>query len=149
MSRIVDKIEALEFRMPMFKVMGSISSKTEIDIKKYILNNGTGNINSIKDNIEKVLQEIISDIKIEYHEVAFNNDYHNTQKILDTNSRFIINVSPISDPEITIDGRTYPIVKNRIIFVNHRYPYTISVTNDSKTMLMSGMFNWNVNKHAD
>ena len=149
MSRIVDKIDALELRMPMYKVMGSITPKTEINIRKYILNNGTGNINPIKDNIEKVLQEIISDIEIEYHEVDFNNDYHDTQKILDTNSRFIINVSPISDPEIFIDGRTYPIVKNRIIFINHRYPYTISVTNDAKTMLMSGMFNWNVDKHAD
>jgi hypothetical protein len=149
MSRIVDKIEALEFRMPMYKVMGGISSKTEIDIKKYILNNGTGNIKQITNDIQKVLQALVTDIQIEYQEVDFNIDYNNTQKILDTNSRFIINVSPISNSDITIDGRTYPIVKNRVIFINHRYPYTISQNGNSKTMLLTGMFNWDVDKHAD
>ena len=149
MSRIVDKIEALELRMPMYKVMGSISSKTVIDIKKYILNNGTGNIKQITNDIQKVLHVLVTDIQIEYQEVDFNINYTDTQDILDTNSRFIINVSPISNPDITIDGRTYPIVKNRIIFINHRYSYTISQNGNSDTMLLTGMFNWDVDKHAD
>ncbi len=149
MSRIVDAQKALAYRMPMYKVMGNISSDTERLIKKSILADDNSNIPRITDDIQRILQTQIFDTNTDFQTVSYTNNYNNTQDILNLRSRFIINVSPIAYPEIIIDNRKYDLGKNNIIFINHRHSYTISQPADVKTMLLTGMFDWDVSKHAD
>ena len=149
MSRIVDRQKALAYRMPMYKVMGKIPSDTERLIKKSILTGDKSNIRRITDVIQRALQTKIFDIETEFQTVSYTTHYNNTQDILNLRSRFILNVSPITNPAITIDNRKYDLGKNNIVFINHRHPYSISETANAKTMIMTGMFDWDVSKHAD
>jgi hypothetical protein len=149
MSRIVDGQKALAYRMPMYKVMGNIPSDTERLIKKSILTGDKSNIRRITDVIQRILQTKVFDIETVFQTVSYTTDYNNTQDILNLRSRFILNVSPITNPEIIIDNRKYDLGKNNIVFINHRYSYSISEPGNVKTMLMTGMFDWDVLKHAD
>lgn len=150
MSRIIDGQKALAYRMPMYKVMGKIPSDTERLIKKSILTGDKSDIRRITDVIQRALQTKIFDIETEFQTVSYTTHYNNTQDILNLRSRFILNVSPITNPEITIDNRKYDLArKNNIVFINHRHPYSIFEPANVKTMIMTGMFDWDVSKHAD
>lgn len=109
MSRIIDGQKALAYRMPMYKVMGKIPSDTERLIKKSILTGDKSDIRRITDVIQRALQTKIFDIETEFQTVSYTTHYNNTQDILNLRSRFILNVSPITNPEITIDNRKYDL----------------------------------------
>lgn len=149
MSRIADLHVARKLKMPLCKRMGKISSNTEKFIRKMILVDNYSNIEEIKKDIQGVLQTVVSDIKTYSEETDYNISYRNTQEILNISSIFIINVSPIAVPVINIENESFDLGKNIITFINHRYAYDILHNAKSNTMLLTGMFDWDVNKHAD
>ncbi|MDA8883009.1 hypothetical protein N9I00_01265 [bacterium] len=149
MSKIQDKHIAKKFKMPFYKIMGTIPDNTSKDIKRLIQTNDMSLMPNISKTIAGILKSEVSNLSADQYDESLD-ERGVVRPILDTTSIFYINVSPIVVPEINnLLGNSYNLRKNAVVFINDRDPHYLTQPNNMKTMLMRGTFVWDVNIHAD
>jgi len=149
MSKIQDKYTAKKFKMPFYKIMGTIPDNTSKDIKRLIQTNDMSLMPNISKTIAGILKSEVSNLSADQYDESLD-ERGVVRPILDTTSIFYINVSPIVVPEISFSFKnSYNLRKNSVVFINDRDPHRLIQPNNMKTMLMRGTFVWDVNIHAD
>jgi len=149
MSKIRDKHIAKKFKMPFYKIMGTIPNNISNDIKRLIQTNDMSLMPNISNTISGILKSEISNLSADQYNESLE-ERCTVRPLLDTTSVFYINVSPIVVPEISFSFKnSYNLRKNSVVFINDRDPHRLIQPNNMKTMLMRGTFVWDVNIHAD
>ena len=149
MSKIQDKNIAKKFKMPFYKIMGTIPDNISNDIKRLIQTDDMSLMPNISNTIAGILNSKISNLSADQYDESLEEKCP-VRPLLDTTSIFYINVSPIVVPEINfLLGSSYNLRKNSVVFINDRDPHKLIQPNNMKTMLMRGTFVWDVNIHAD
>jgi hypothetical protein len=150
MSRIRDKNIAKKFKMPFYKIMGTIPDNISNDIKRLIQTDDMSLMPNISNTIAGILKSEISNLSANQYDDPLLEEPRTLRPVLDTTSVFYINVSPIVVPEIKfLLGSPYNLRKNSVVFINDRDPHFLTQPTNMKTMLMRGTFVWDVNVHAD
>lgn len=149
MSRLVRSKAVKDLKMPEFKVLGTITDGTANKIKDLVLNGNNSVITDVVDTLIDIIGVPIRDISADLYDEPVQHNMAVSRNYEDPKSIFFLNVSQFVDPEMFIDEKRYNLARNKVTFVNHRYPHRLVQSKKIDMILLSGVFDWNPEIHGD
>ena len=149
MSRLVRSKAVKDLKMPEFKVLGTITDVTANKIKDLVLNGNNSVITDVVDTLIDIIGVPIRDISADLYDEPVQHNMAVSRNYEDPKSIFFLNVSQFVDPEMFIDEKRYNLARNKVTFVNHRYPHRLVQSKKIDMILLSGVFDWNPEIHGD
>lgn len=148
MSRLARRKYSAELNMPDYKVMGTLTADASKQLTNMVVNQDTSDNDKIVSTIVTLLGSQIKNVKADKLEAPVESKYQISTNYNTENPVGIFYV--ISEGKLTLEvGKNkIDMQPNKVYFVNDRNAYRVFKSDKTRTVVLSGIFAWDKDKHG-
>jgi mannose-6-phosphate isomerase-like protein (cupin superfamily) len=148
MSRLARRKYSAELNMPDYKVMGTLTADASKQLTNMVVNQDTSDNDKIVSTIVTLLGSQIKNVKADKLEAPVESKYQISTNYNTENPVGIFYV--ISEGRLTLEvGKNkIDMQPNKVYFVNDRNAYRVFKNDKTRTVVLSGIFAWDKDKHG-
>ena len=146
MSKIARQQYNAKYKMPDYKIMGTITPAIQKKLTDLVTTGDKSDIIEIIDSINLVLGTRISDISADIFPEPFSSKTQISNNYNEPTGVFFLTTS--GDAELVIGDRRVKLQHGKITFVNERNMYSVDKQNNTRLIMLSGKFTWDPERHG-
>jgi mannose-6-phosphate isomerase-like protein (cupin superfamily) len=148
MSRLARRKYSAELNMPDFKVMGTLNDVSSKQLTKMVINKDTSDNDKIVSAIVTLLGSQIKNVKADRLDAPVESKYQISTNYNTDNPVGVFYI--ISEGTLTLEvGKDkIKMQPNKVYFVNDRNAYRVLKEDKTRTVVLSGIFAWDKDKHG-
>lgn len=148
MSRLARRKYSAELNMPDFKVMGTLNDVSSKQLTKMVINKDASDNDKIVSAIVTLLGSQIKNVKADRLEAPVESKYQISTNYNTDDPVGVFYV--ISEGTLTLEvGKDkIKMQPNKVYFVNDRNAYRVLKEDKTRTVVLSGIFAWDKDKHG-
>lgn len=148
MSRLARRKYSAELNMPDYKIMGTLTADASKQLTNMVVNQDTSDNDKIVSTIVTLLGSQIKNVKADKLEAPVESKYQISTNYNTENPVGIFYV--ISEGRLTLEvGKNkIDMQPNKVYFVNDRNAYRVFKNDKTRTVVLSGIFAWDKDKHG-